>query len=241
MKRFYIGCSGWYYMDWVGPFYPKTLHARDWLAFYAERFRTVEVNSTFYHFPREATLRSWYRRTPDGFLFTLKVYQSITHRRKFKGTQDLVRRFYEIGLTLEEKLGGFLFQLPPTFAYRADLLKEIVGQLDLSQRNSLEFRHPSWFNKDVYEFLNKNGIATCTVSAPGLPQDAVETAAHGFVRFHGQKTWYEYHYSAGELKRWAEEIRKLSAKTIFAYFNNDPHGWAPKNASELHQLLLNEA
>lgn len=237
MKHYLIGCSGWHYQDWVGPFYPEDLSQREWLPFYARHFPTVEVNSTFYHFPREATLRSWYRRTPEDFVFTLKVYQSITHRRKFKGTEEMVRRFYQVSQALEEKLGGFLFQIPPNVGFGRELLERILGQLDPSQRNTLEFRHRSWFTEEAYGLLQEQGVAACVVSAPGLPEAPVVTAPHAFVRFHGKDVWYAYRYSEGQLRRWAEIIRELSADPVFAYFNNDPQAWAPQNAGELTRLL----
>ena len=112
-KRYLLGCSGWYYDHWVDRFYPGNLDKAKWLGYYAEHFNTVEVNSTFYHFPTKRMLRGWYRRTPEDFVFTLKANQLITHKKKFQGTRGLVDRFYQIAELLEDKLGCILFQIPP--------------------------------------------------------------------------------------------------------------------------------
>lgn len=237
MPRFRIGCSGWVYPHWVGPFYPGDLREKDWFAFYARHFDTVEVNSTFYHFPTEATVRGWAAKSPGGFLFTLKAWRGITHLRKFKGTEDLVRRFYALGEGLGEKLGGFLFQLPPSLRFNRDLLLRILDQLDPRHRNTLEFRHPSWFISEVAERLRERGVAMCVVSAPGLPEYVVATAAHAFVRFHGRAEWYASRYSEEELRGWAERLRGLPVDMVFAYFNNDAFAWAPENALRLKELL----
>ncbi|MCR4391414.1 MAG: DUF72 domain-containing protein [Candidatus Acetothermia bacterium] len=237
MPRFRIGCSGWVYPHWAGPFYPGDSREKDWFAFYARHFDTVEVNSTFYHFPREATVRGWAEKSPDGFLFTLKAWRGITHLRKFKGTEDLVRRFYAVGAELGDKLGGVLFQLPPTVPYNPGVLARILDQLDPTYRNTLEFRHPSWFNDEVAELLHERGVAMCIVSAPGLPEFVVATASHAFVRFHGREEWYAYRYSEEELRGWAGRLSGLPVDMVFAYFNNDAFAWAPENALRLKELV----
>ncbi len=237
MSRFRIGCSGWTYPHWAGSFYPADLAERDWFAFYAQAFNTVEVNATFYRFPTEAMVQAWARKGPPGFLFTLKAFRGITHLRKFKDTEELVRRFYAAGTKLGDKLGGFLFQLPPTLRFDRDLLRRVVDQLDPRCPTTLEFRHPSWFVDEVVHLLRERGIAMCIVSAPNLPEFVVATAQHAFVRFHGRDQWYAYRYAEEELHGWAERLRGLPVETVFAYFNNDAYGWAPQNARRLAELL----
>ena len=233
-----MGCSGWIYPHWAGLFYPEDLPEREWFDFYAKVFNTVEVNATFYRFPTEKMVKAWYRKGPEGFLFTLKAFRGITHLRKFQGTEELVRRFYAMGEMLGEKLGGFLFQLPPNLRYNRDLLLRILDQLNPCFSNTLEFRHESWFQEETEALLRERGVAMCIVSAPNLPEYVVATAPHAFVRFHGKGAWYAYRYSMKELHTWAERIKGLPAERVFIYFNNDWNAWAPQNALQLEELLL---
>lgn len=238
MAEYRVGCSGWIYPHWQGLFYPEDLPEREWFEFYAQVFTTVEVNATFYRFPTEKMVKAWYRKGPPGFLFTLKAFRGITHLRKFQGTEELVRRFYAMGEELGEKLGGFLFQFPPSLRYNRDFLLRVLDQLDPRFPNTLEFRHESWFNEEVAKLLREKGVAMCIVSAPGLPEYVVATASHAFVRFHGKGAWYAYRYSLRELKAWAKRIRELPVSRVFVYFNNDWNAWAPENARQLENLLL---
>lgn len=238
MAEYRVGCSGWIYRHWEGLFYPEGLPQREWFDFYAQVFDTVEVNATFYRFPTEKMVQAWYRKGPPGFLFTLKAFRGITHLRKFKGTAELVRRFYAMGEALGEKLGGFLFQLPPSLKYDRDFLLRILDQLDPRFPNTLEFRHESWFQGETEELLRERGVAMCIVSAPGLPEYVTATASHAFVRFHGKGAWYAYRYSPTELRLWAERIKALPASRVFVYFNNDWNAWAPENALQLRNFLL---
>jgi len=238
MVEYRVGCSGWIYPHWAGLFYPENLPEREWFDFYAKVFNTVEVNATFYRFPTEKMVKAWYRKGPEGFLFTLKAFRGITHLRKFQGTEELVRRFYTMGEMLGEKLGGFLFQLPPNFRYNRDLLLRILDQLDPRFPNTLEFRHESWFQEETEALLRERGVAMCIVSAPNLPEYVVATAPHAFVRFHGKGAWYAYRYSMKELHTWAERIKGLPVERVFVYFNNDWNAWAPENALQLEKLLL---
>ncbi|RLJ03148.1 MAG: DUF72 domain-containing protein [Candidatus Aenigmatarchaeota archaeon] len=233
----YIGCSGWFYPHWHGSFYPSELKQSRWFKYYSEKFNTVELNSTFYHFPKESTARNWHRSSPKGFVYTLKVNRIITHLKRFVGTKRLINDFYRIGERLEEKMGCFLFQLPPSLHFTEKKLHEILSQLDPEKRNVLEFRHQSWFNDDVYRELKKNGIIFCSVSAPKLPDDLIKTGKDIYIRFHGRDRWYSHNYSDEELESWAERILKSRAVNVWCYFNNDFNAYAPKNAMKLREFL----
>ncbi len=237
MKKYFLGCSGWYYDAWANLFYPEELNKANWLEYYAKHFNTVEVNSTFYHFPNKKMLKSWFRKTPGEFIFTLKANQIITHKKKFKGTERLVKSFYQLASLLENKLGCIMFQLPEIIHKDITLLNSITDQLDRRRNNILEFRHPSWFCDEVYDILRENQIGFCTVSAPNLPEDLAITSDNVYLRFHGKTGWYKYEYSKQELQRWAEKIKKVKAKKIFCYFNNDYQAYAAKNCSELKKIL----
>lgn len=236
-SKYLLGCSGWYYDHWVGSFYPENLDKAEWLEYYAEHFNTVEVNSTFYRFPTKRMLSGWYRKTPKGFVFTLKANQLITHKKKFQNTQDLLDRFYQLAELLEDKLGCILFQIPPFLSKDTTFLKAIIEQLNPKRNNVLEFRHKSWFCDEVYSLLRESHVGFCAVSAPDLPQDLVTTSHNAYVRFHGRNHWYRYLYSKEELQEWAEKIRRLEVKNVFCYFNNDYQANAVKNCQQLEKIL----
>jgi uncharacterized protein YecE (DUF72 family) len=197
----------------------------------------VEVNSTFYRFPNKEMLRNWYRKTPEDFVFALKVNQLITHEMKFQGTQGLVDRFYQLAELLKDKLGCILFQIPPHRSKDIVFLKVVIEQLDHEKDNVMEFRHPSWFCEEVYSLLRENQVGLCSVSAPDLPQVVVATSPNAYVRFHGKNYWYHYLYSKEELQKWAEKIRRLKAKNVFCYFNNDYQANAVSNCQQLRENL----
>lgn len=232
-----IGCSGYFYYGWKGLFYPESLNQSEWFKFYTHHFKTVEINSTFYRFPKKESVRRWYRDAPPDFLFSVKVNKIITHIKKFKESRDTLNSFYGIiSENLREKLGVFLFQLPPSLRYSKSKLEEILGQLDTGFKNAIEFRHSSWWNQQCYDLLEKNGITFCSISAPKLPEDLVSTSKTSYIRFHG-KTWYSYNYSTKELEEWAKKLLSKDFKECFIYFNNDYSAYAPKNALELASII----
>ena len=239
--NYYIGCSGFYYRDWKGKFYPEDLPQKEWFSYYTRHFNTVEINSTFYHFPRIENLRRWNRQAPSEFMFSVKAPRMITHIKRFKHTEDVLFEFYTVVTTaLQEKLGPVLFQLPPSITFDEDFLYATLDQLDRRSRNVLEFRHPSWWNERTYSILEEYRVAFCSLSAPQLPEELVQTTDFLYIRFHGKETWYRYRYTEEELKTWAARIEHAHAKEVFAYFNNDFEAHAPENARMLHRLLAGE-
>jgi len=237
-RKFYVGCSGWSYGAWAGKFYPAGLKQGEWLTYYAQHFNTVEVNMSFYRFPFKNMLKGWHNKTPKGFLFTLKANRMITHVKKLKGTEKLVGSFYSLADLLGEKLASILFQLPPSLRRDRHMkrLETFLKTLSSDHNNVIEFRHRSWFCKDVYDLLASYNVVLCIVSAPDLPTDPVATGKIAYVRFHGIDSWYDYHYAEDELRKWAVQIKKLKVDT-FAYFNNDVNAYAPHNALELDRML----
>lgn len=232
-----VGCSGWYYWHWRGVVYPEDLPTRRWFEHYQRSFDTVELNAPFYHWPRPSTVQNWARAARPGFRYSLKVNQTITHLKRFRGTRQLIRDFYDLAAPLGEHLGCFLFQLPPSFRYTAARLRSILGQLDPRHRNAVEFRHASWWNDTVFDAFREAGAIFVSVSAPRLSDDLVRTADAVYVRFHGASRWYAHDYSDAELKAWAKKIRASGAREVWAYFNNDREGCAFRNAQVLRCLL----
>jgi uncharacterized protein YecE (DUF72 family) len=235
---YHIGCSGWYYWDWKGKFYPEDLPTGKWFDYYMKNFDTVELNAPFYSWPTIATVRTWFRQAKQRpFIYTVKVCELITHVKRFSGTKVLIKDFGLIAELLGPHMGCFLFQLPPSYHYSPARLQNILGQLDLSRRNVVEFRHESWWNDKVFTAFRKAGVIFCSCSGPKLPDRLVKTADDIYVRFHGTQKWYRHDYSPQEMDEWAARIQKCSARHAWVYFNNDYDGFAIKNARELIQRL----
>ena len=234
----HVGCSGWFYWHWRDCFYPEGSPTSRWFEFYASKFKTVELNAPFYSWPTVATVETW-RRQPGRrkFTYAVKVNELITHQKRMSGVKTLVRDFCFIADLLGERLGCFLFQLPPSFHYSAAALKRVLGALDHSRPNVVEFRHRSWWNERVFAAFRETGTVFCSCSGPRLPDELVKTADDVYVRFHGTKQWYRHDYSKEELAVWAERIRASGARRVWAYFNNDREGYAIKNARELIRQL----
>jgi uncharacterized protein YecE (DUF72 family) len=236
----YVGCSGWFYWKWRGLFYPADLPTDKWFNHYTKRFDTVEINASFYSWPTVTNVKVW-RRQPGKrkFIYTVKVCELITHIKSFKGTKTLVRDFGMIADILGERMGCFLFQLPPSYRYTKRRLATILGQLDPERRNVVEFRHASWWNETVYTAFRETGTIFCSCSGPRLPDVLVRTAEDVYVRFHGTKRWYRHNYSRLELTEWADRIKASGAKRAWIYFNNDYDAHAPANALTMRRLLAN--
>lgn len=239
----FFGCSGFYYSHWIERFYPSDLPKSKWLEFYSKHFNALEINSSFYHFPKEKTLEGWRNRTPQNFKIVLKANRSITHYKKFSGTKKLVKNFYELAELLEEKLGGILFQFPPSLHKDLSFLKKAFNQLDPKKNNFFEFRHKSWFDEKVYNLCKENGVSFCSVSAPprySMLEELIQTTDNAYIRFHGKNKMYRYNYSEKELSEWAEKIKKASPSLLFVFFNNDFEANAIKNCKTLRKMLSGE-
>jgi uncharacterized protein YecE (DUF72 family) len=236
----HVGCSGWRYWKWRHSFYANVPQDQ-WFAQYLKRFDTVEINASFYSWPTVANVQAW-RRQPGRkrFVYTVKVCELITHVKRFKGTKTLIRDFGIIADILGERMGCFLFQLPPSYRYTKARLDAIVTQFDPKRRNVVEFRHASWWNEDVYEAFRKAGIIFCSCSGPRLPDELIRTADDVYIRLHGPKRWYRHDYSKSELTTWATRIEASGAKRFWIYFNNDNEAHAPKNATALRRMLVDK-
>lgn len=233
-----IGCSGWFYWDWKGSFYPEKMPTKEWFPYYTRHFSTVELNAPFYSWPTANTVKGWVHQAGESdFVYTVKVCELITHVKQFRHTKTLVKDFGWIAHLLGRRMGCFLFQLPPSYHYSPSRLKMILNQLDPSMRNVVEFRHVSWWNEKVYKAFQKSGTIFCSCSAPQLPDKLITTAEEIYIRFHGLTKWYRHDYTTQELSLWVDRIKKSGCKRVWAYFNNDWDAFAIKNAKEFAHLL----
>ncbi len=240
--KLFIGTSGFYYNHWVGKFYPEGLPKYKWLTFYAQHFSSLEINSTFYHPPKEKTLRSWYKKTPKDFKFSLKVSKIITHIKRLEGVRGDIEEFVTLASLLEEKLGALLFQLPGSLKKDLNLLNRFLDELPYGKiKYALEFRDPSWFSEDVYELLRSYNMALCNVSSPKISSVFEVTSSFLYIRFHGLRKWYDYNYTREDLALWVKFVhRELDKnKDVYIYFNNDISGYAIQNVN-LFKTMIEE-
>ena len=241
MRSVRIGCSGWNYNHWRnGVFYPPRMPPREWLDFYAKHFDTVEVNATFYRLPKQEVVANWVRQSPPGFLFAVKASRYLTHIRRLLDMDSGVRTFYDRiePLVRSPKFGPVLWQLPATFRRDDERLACALGQLPAG-RHCFEFRHASWFVREVYELLRVHGVALVIGDHPHRPFQTQElTADWTFIRFHSGSRGRRGKYSERELEEWGERIEAWRDRVdVFAYFNNDWEGFAIRNALALRQRL----
>ena len=243
MVKFHVGCSGFYYNHWKPDFYPKDLPKSKWFEYYCEHFNSLELNVTFYRFPKIETFENWYRKTPADFVFAVKAPRLITHFKQFNDTAKLMQEYYNTLMEgLKEKLGTVLFQLPPRSVYTEDLLDRILRTLDTRFNNVLEFRHPSWWNEEVYSALAKHKTSFCGMSHPDLPDEIIQNSPIVYYRLHGIPDLYKSPYSTRKLHSIIKEIAaNKKTRQAYIYFNNDIGGSAVKNAKEMiHYLQTNK-
>ncbi len=234
----YLGCSGFHYKDWKGKFYPESIDQKKWLRYYSDNFNSVEINNTFYRIPEINTLRSWIDQTPSGFRFSVKASRYITHMKKLKDSKEHVIKFYKSIDPLKKKLGAVLWQLPASLHRNNERIETFCRNLDNSFTNVIEFRHVSWFKKEIYSLLSSFDVTFCSISAPGnLPGLIVDSTGKTYLRFHGKKEWYRYSYSNEELDKWRNKIEKSNAEICYIYFNNDYKAYAVENAIKMKELL----
>jgi uncharacterized protein YecE (DUF72 family) len=245
MERVLIGCSGWNYKDWKGPFYPaKGCPTSRWLEYYAQQFPTVEINSTFYRLARPEAVARWLTQVPEDFVLAPKISRYVTHIKRLASTEAVVRFYEHIDpLVKSPKMGPVLWQLPERMHCDVDVLAGALDALGGWGRfeHCFEFRHPSWFVEPVFELLRWHGVALAIGDHPARPwQPWVRTTDWSFVRFHYGARGRRGNYSETELRALAERVVALSGGPVFAYFNNDWEGFAVRNALRLQKLLNSE-
>ena len=239
MINWHIGCSGFYYKHWKGTFYPEDLAQNKWFGYYCQFFNTLELNVTFYRFPQLSFLQNWHQKSPDNFLFAVKAPRAITHFKQFLNVREMLSDFYAtVRDGLQEKLGCVLFQMPPRFAYAEERLERILNNLDPSFLNVVEFRHPSWWNEEVYDTLAKKNISFCGISHPILPGDIIKNTPLLYYRLHGEAQLYASNYEISQLRAIVNEIKEAkNIQEVYIFFNNDIHTYAIYNAREMQKMI----
>ena len=209
--RYYIGCSGFHNKDWKEVFYPKGLAQSKWFEFYCNHFNTLELNTTFYRFPKTELLNKWYLKSPADFKFSVKAPRLITHYKQLKEAKSLLNDFYTtIREGLKEKLGVVLFQLPARITYSDEFLQRIVQSLDTSVQNTVEFRHVSWWTGQVIETLSNHNISFCGISIKDLPDDIIANTSTIYYRFHGISKLYFSQYDEQYIETFAKNLEAMA-------------------------------
>jgi uncharacterized protein YecE (DUF72 family) len=256
----YVGTSGFSYDDWVGPYYPEGLEKKDWLAFYAKEFKTLEINFTYYRMPGARSLAQMAQKVPDDFSFTVKATKEMTHTRE--ADPALFEKFVAALEPLRQanKFGAVLAQFPASFHNTPEnqdylrAFREHWGDLPVV----VEFRNADWLTEETFALLREENLGFCCVDEPRLkgllPPIARATAAIAYVRFHGrnaQKWWqheqayerYDYTYKPEELREWTPKIEHLNqeANKTFVFANNHYLGQGIETARQLKLMLGTEA
>jgi uncharacterized protein YecE (DUF72 family) len=241
MSRAYIGTSGWNYRQWRGSFFPETLPSKQWLSFYASRFDSVEVNYSFYRLPSKGTCEGWYKQTPPRFRFAMKASRYLTHIKRLRDSRESWETFLERVHILKQKLGPILMQFPANFRASAENLRAVDEFLEYaaragSQRLAFEFRDRSCFGQEMLTLLRKHRAALVISHSSKYPvPEAVATTDFAYFRFHGPKALFASSYSDADLHDWATTMKRFMSTRhdVYAYFNNDSGGHAPRNALAL--------
>jgi uncharacterized protein YecE (DUF72 family) len=224
--RFLVGTSGYAYKEWKGSFYPAKLPQKDMLAFYAQRFATVEINYTFRQFPKYSVVEGWAAQVPETFRFVLKARQVITHFKRLQDADKETDDFLRAASILGERQGPILFQLPPNFKRDVPRLDKFLGHVNRRAKCAFEFRHESWLDGEAFDCLRAHGAALCVADADDLPKtDLVRTADWGFLRLRGED------YSDGQLHQWAERIKDQNWDEAYVFFKHEDEGSAPNLAA----------
>lgn len=233
-----IGCSGWQYKHWRGNFYPANLPVSRWLTYYAEHFDTVEINNSFYRLPEAETFAAWRSRVPPGFIYAVKASRFITHMKKLKDPDDPLRLFFSRARHLGRALGPVLYQLPPRWPLNLDRLNRFLAALPKHRRHVIEFRDPSWHVGAVFDTLRRHGVALCLHDMEGSATGRQLVGPFVYARFHGPAK-YRGTYPDDQLADWAEwcAARIAEGIPVYAYFNNDIGGHAPRDAIRLRELI----
>ena len=229
--KFYVGTSGYSYAQWKGAFYPPKLPAKQMLHFYGQHFRTVEINYTFRRLPTVSVLEGWAAAVDAEFKFALKAPELITHRKRLQDTGDALARFLEVVGALKGHLGPLLFQLPPNFKKDAPRLRDFLDLVLPERRLAFEFRHPSWFDDEIFAVLREHRAALCIADADDdLNVPVVATTDWGCLRLRRPD------YDDAALKAWVKQVRKQDWGDAFVFFKHEDEAKGPQLAKRFLEL-----
>ncbi|MDY6941511.1 MAG: DUF72 domain-containing protein [Pseudomonadota bacterium] len=235
-----IGTSGWHYAHWRGAFYPQALSSQGWLAYYAQRLSTVELNSSFYRLPSANAIEGWLAQVGSEFQFAVKASRYITHMKRLKDPQQTLPPFLERLALFDGFLGPILFQLPRGLAPDVPRLRRFLSALGRDYRYAFEFRDERWWTNEIFDLLADYQAGFCLFELAGQQPPKAVTTDLVYVRLHGPGDAYQGCYSPGRLRQWAERLQKWRTEghATYCFFDNDEQGFAVQNALELQRLLI---
>jgi uncharacterized protein YecE (DUF72 family) len=235
----FIGTSGWHYKHWKGAFYPEKLPASKMLDYYAERFRTVELNNTFYRLPTDSAVEAWRDGTPKDFRFAVKGSRFLTHMKKLKDPEPGIAKFFERVDGLERKLGPIVFQLPPWWEVDTARLQAFLEALPKRRRYAFELRNPTWHTQEILAILRRHNAAYCIFEIAGFFSGIHLTANFTYVRLHGPEGAYQGSYPDKILCEWSRRIQEWRSdlRAVHVYFDNDQAAYAAQNALALQRMV----
>jgi uncharacterized protein YecE (DUF72 family) len=228
---FLVGTSGYSHAEWKGSFYPEKISQKKMLAYYAQRFSTVEINYTFRQIPSQKTVAAWAEQVPESFRFVLKAWQAITHFKRLQNAEKESDDFLGVASTLQERQGPILFQLPPTFKKDVSRLDVFLKHIARRAKTAFEFRHATWFDDEVFDCLRAHSAVLCIADGDDLPEtDLVHTADWGYVRLRDDG------YSDKRLREWIQRMKSHEWDETYVFFMHEDTGIGPKLAARFVEL-----
>jgi uncharacterized protein YecE (DUF72 family) len=245
LDRIHVGCSGWSYEDWVGPFYPKESKPKDFLKLYSSVFDSVEIDSSFYRIPNQFMISQWKKNTPEDFVFCPKFPKKITHDFKLQNVSTTLSFFYKTLAGLGEKLGPLVIQLPPSFKYDKGMpvLTNFVSELKGGFRHAIEFRHKSWFRDDVYRLLESSNVSFAWSITQYVETPTKLTSNFVYTRMVGERDITKFNETqkdrSEKMKEMSSAVKDVmgSIDDAFIFFNNHFAGFGPESVNEFRRLL----
>jgi uncharacterized protein YecE (DUF72 family) len=228
--KLYVGTSGFSYKEWKGNFYPEDLGGDAMLGYYASKLPSVEINNTFYRLPRPEVVESWAAQVPADFRFAVKASRRITHIKRLKNAADETDYLIRTVEALKDRLGAILFQLPPNLPKDVPRLQAFLDLLPVGTKAAFEFRHPSWFDDEVYACLKKENAPICLADADEEPPPVVSTSNWGYLRLRRPD------YKKPQLVKWLKEIEAQKWTEAFVFFKHEDGGEGPKLAARFIDL-----
>jgi len=236
-----IGTSGWSYEHWIGTLYEPGLPRARWLAHYATEFDTVELNGSFYRWPKQSSFASWRAQVPSPFVMSVKASRGLTHYRRLSSPQAWLDRMAAGLHELGDRCGPLLVQLHPGHQRDDARLEAFLAAVPSGLTVAIEMRHSSWDHPSVYAILERFGASYVVMSGARLPCILRATAGLVYVRLHGPdpEALYGGSYSDADLRWWAERIKEWQYQNhdVLVYFNNDLDGNAVRNARDLRAAV----
>jgi uncharacterized protein YecE (DUF72 family) len=240
-KLLRMGTAGW--SQWKSDFYPKEIKSGSRLEFYAGRLSAVEINSSFYHMPREITIAKWMEQTPPDFKFCLKMSRFISHTKKLRDCEEPLAFFMGRMEILKDRMGPILIQLPASHQFNHEAIESFYALLDKYRHNynfAIETRHLSWYEPDSIMLMEKYNI-THVIADSGVkfPYREIITTKTVYLRFHGAERLYYSSYSDEELAKYALRVKTWLKKKleVYIFFNNTAAGHAIDNLLTMEKMI----